>query len=93
MRRLFWLGIGAAVGVAGVRKLTRTAEAFTPQGIAGSFAGLGDTVRDFADDVKAAMREREHDLMDALGVNADGTPAGPPPDGEVAQRPAGGAAL
>lgn len=87
MRRLFWLGVGAALGVAAVRKVTRTAESFTPAGLAGSFAGLGDAARDFAADVRAAMRERETDLMDALGVNADGTAANATP----AERPSGGA--
>ncbi len=83
MKRIFWLGVGAAIGVAAVRKVTRTAESFTPKGLAGSFAGLGDVAREFADDVRSAMREREHELMDALGVNADGTPVEPPRGGAL----------
>jgi hypothetical protein len=83
MKRIFWLGVGATLGVAAVRKITRTAESFTPSGIAGSFAGLGDVAREFADDVRAGMRERERDLMDALGVDADGTPVEPPRGGAL----------
>jgi hypothetical protein len=70
MRRLFWLALGATVGVVVVRKITRTAQSYTPKGIAASFAGLGDSIRAFLDDVRDAMNEREDELLDALGVNA-----------------------
>jgi hypothetical protein len=83
MRRLFWLGIGVGVGVLVVRKLTRTAEAYTPQGIAASLqssaAGALDDVRSFVADVRAAMAEREEQIRQALiaelpveGVSAAG---------------------
>ncbi|WP_422774453.1 hypothetical protein ACN28C_17265 [Plantactinospora sp. WMMC1484] len=70
MRRLLWLGIGLAVGALVVRKLTRTAQAYTPQGIAGSVAesagGLVRSLRDFADDVRDGMAEREQQIHQAF---------------------------
>jgi hypothetical protein len=77
VKRLFWLALGATVGVLVFRKVRATAEHFTPRGIAGSVSGsvsrsmggLGDALRDFADDVRAAMTEREDELMSALGVD------------------------
>ncbi|MGN6243407.1 MAG: DUF6167 family protein [Motilibacteraceae bacterium] len=72
MKRLFWLGMGAAAGIYLARKVAQTAESFTPQGIATSLAEslaiLGDAVRDFADDVRAGSAEREALLVDALGI-------------------------
>jgi len=70
MRRLFWLGIGIGVGVLVVRKVTKTANAYSPAGLAdsarGSFAGLLDSVRDFIDDARLAMAEREEELLSGL---------------------------
>jgi hypothetical protein len=75
MRRLFWLGAGVAVGVLVVRKLTRTAESYTPAGLADSartsVSGLLESVREFADDVRTAMAEREDDLLTALATEGD----------------------
>lgn len=73
MRRVFWLGVGATIGVLAVRKVTKTAESFTPKGLSSSLSGLGHAVRDFADDVRHAMNEHEQELLAALGVDADGT--------------------
>ena len=79
MRRLFWLGLGAAVGVVAVRKLSRAVEAYTPQGIAASLqssaAGALDEARLFVSDVRAAMAEREEAIHAALGRpdDPDGT--------------------
>lgn len=73
MRRLFWLGLGVAVGVLVVRKLSRTAESLRPSGIAssvsGSLAGLAAAVRDFTDEVREGMAERESELMEGTGVD------------------------
>jgi len=73
MRRVFWLGIGVAVGGLVVRRITKTAEAYTPRGLASAVSGLGETVREFAADVRVAMAEREEEMLDALGVSGDGT--------------------
>jgi hypothetical protein len=75
MRRLFWLGVGVAVGALVVRKLVKTAESYSPAGLADSartsVSDLVETVREFADDVRAAMAEREEDLLAALTAEGD----------------------
>ena len=71
MRRLFWLTVGATAGVVAVRKVTKTAQAFTPSGLASSAGGIGDSIRYFADQVRAGMVEREAELRDALGIDGD----------------------
>ncbi len=73
MRRLFWLGIGLAVGGLVFRAATKKAQAFTPQGIAGSVqqsaVGLLDSVRTFVEDVREAMVEREQEIRSAFDDN------------------------
>ncbi|MBF9128973.1 hypothetical protein I0C86_08245 [Plantactinospora sp. S1510] len=77
MKRLLWLGIGLAVGALVVRKLTRTAQAYTPGGIASSLTesagGLVQAMREFADDVRDGMAEREQQIHEAFaeGVQFD----------------------
>jgi Family of unknown function (DUF6167) len=86
VRRLFWIAAGAAAGIYAVRRLQRTAESLTdslsPQGIAASLstalAELGAAIRDFSDDVRAAMAEREIELREALGLGDDESAAGRP---------------
>ena len=74
-RRLFYVALGATVGVLVVRKLTQAAQRVTPAGVqqslTGALTGLTDAVRDFSVEVRAAMAEREVELRDALGL--DGT--------------------
>ena len=65
-RRLFYIALGATAGVLIVRKLTATAERLTPGGIA---AGLGDAIRDFGEQVRLGMAEREDELRLALGID------------------------
>jgi len=86
MRRLFWVTLGATAGVLVVRRITRTAESYTPQGLAGAVASVGDGIRVFADEVRAGMAERESELRGALGLD-DG--AGPDADavGDLTGRP------
>jgi Family of unknown function (DUF6167) len=66
MRRLFWVALGAAAGVAIVRQVTKKAEAFTPSGIGRNLSGLGDRIRAFTEDVREGMAEREQELAAAL---------------------------
>ena len=79
MRRLFWLAMGITIGALLVRKLTQLAQKLTPRGMAtGLGAGLvelADAIRDFAADVRAAMREREAELRAATGLD-DSTGSG-----------------
>ena len=86
MRRLFWLGAGVAVGALVVRKLTRTAQSYTPAGLADSarttVSGLVEGLREIADDIRVAMAEREDDLMNALSTEGDVRGVLGPHDGE-----------
>jgi hypothetical protein len=70
MKRLFWLGVGLAVGAVVVRKATRTAQAYTPAGIASGLAqsagGLLESVRSFVADVRVGMAEREQQIYQAF---------------------------
>lgn len=70
MKRLFWLGVGVAAGVAATRKVSRTAHQATPAGLA---ENLGDAARElagaigaFGADVRAGMSERERELRDMV---------------------------
>lgn len=70
MKRLFWLGLGVATGVALTRKAGRTARQATPTGLA---SNLGDAVGElagaigsFGADIRAGMSEREQELRDMV---------------------------
>lgn len=70
MRRLFWIALGATVGVLVVRKVTKAAQSFTPDGVSRSFGSLADGIRELAQVVREGMDERERELRVALGVDA-----------------------
>ena len=74
-RRLFYITLGAVAGVLIVRKLTETAQRFTPAGVqqsvGGGLANLADAIRDFGEAVREGMSEREEELRTSLGL--DGT--------------------
>lgn len=74
MRRLFWIALGAGVGVYAVRQVRQAAERVAPPAIAGSVVGWA---RAFADDVRGAMAERESELRSALGLDGSGSGTGP----------------
>ena len=69
MRRVFWAALGAAAGVLVVRRLSRAANRWTPQGLAGRTSGLGERARALWDEVQAAAAEREAELRSALGLD------------------------
>ncbi|CAN5226809.1 hypothetical protein BH20ACT5_BH20ACT5_15110 [soil metagenome] len=73
MRRLFWVAMGATIGGLIVRKASRAAQQLTPAGVAGNLSEgireLGAAVRDFAEDVRSAAREREDELRDGVGLD------------------------
>lgn len=75
MRRLFWLGAGIAVGALVVRKLVKTAESYSPAGLADSartsVSDLVETAREFLDDIRAGMAEREEELLTAIAAEGD----------------------
>lgn len=72
---MFWLVMGITIGALVVRKLSRAAEKLTPSGMAGSIGAglsdLADSIRDFAEDVRDAMHDREAQLRESTGM--DGT--------------------
>lgn len=67
LRRLLWLGVGIGVGVAVVRVVTKR---FSPAGLAGqaqeSLGGLAASVRNFMDDFRDGMADREAEIRDAF---------------------------
>ncbi|HKG52501.1 MAG TPA: hypothetical protein VKB14_18885 [Actinomycetales bacterium] len=69
VRRLFWTTLGATVGVVVVRKLSRTAQSYTPEGLAQGLAGLGDGLREMAAVVRESMAQRDAELRLALGID------------------------
>ena len=74
-RRLFYIAMGAAVGVLVVRRATQAAQRFTPAGlqssVSGSMAGLTAAISEFTELVREGMAEREDELRVTLGL--DGT--------------------
>ncbi|MDQ6649779.1 MAG: hypothetical protein M3Z02_06645 [Actinomycetota bacterium] len=73
MRRLFYVALGATAGVLIVRKISKTAQAFSAGSIgdrlAGSAGGIGEAIREFAEQVVEAMNEREQVLRAELGLD------------------------
>jgi hypothetical protein len=72
-RRLFYIALGATVGVLVVRKASAAAQRFTPsgmsQGVVGALGGLGDAIRGFGEEVRLGMAEREAELREGLGLD------------------------
>jgi hypothetical protein len=67
MKRLFWVGVGVAVGVSATRKVNQFTQKATPAGIGTS---LGEGLRElgaglgaFGAEVRAGMAEREEELL------------------------------
>jgi hypothetical protein len=67
IRRVFYLSVGATLGVMAFRRLTSIADAMQPDHVARRVAG---GARGFALEVRSGMREREHELRTALGLDA-----------------------
>ena len=74
-RRLFYIAMGAAVGILVVQRATRAAQRFTPAGVqqsvAGGLSGLTAAISEFSELVREGMAEREDELRVTLGL--DGT--------------------
>ena len=73
-RRIFYIALGATVGVLVVRRLTAAAESLQPENVARRFVG---SVQGFAKDVRVGMAEREGELRTALGVDDSPKPVDP----------------
>lgn len=70
MKRLFWLGVGVAVGVYSTRRATAAAQRLTPAGIGANLADglreLGAGLGAFGAEVRAGMLDRERELNDLV---------------------------
>jgi len=74
-KRMIWVGIGIAVGVVVVRKLTKAAESVTPGGVAERVGGAGAEMKEsfkaFWADVSEAKQAKEAELFDAIERGED----------------------
>ncbi|WP_413756342.1 DUF6167 family protein [Streptomyces sp. MMBL 11-3] len=74
-RRTFWFTAGAAAGVWATTKVNRKIRQLTPESLAAQAANkaieAGHRIKDFALDVRDGMAQREAELGEALGLNAD----------------------
>jgi hypothetical protein len=69
MRRMFYVALGATVGVMVVRRATQAAQRWTPQGLVGQAGGVGERVAAWWEIVKDAAAVREAELREALGID------------------------
>ncbi|MDA1359972.1 hypothetical protein O1R50_10075 [Glycomyces luteolus] len=78
LKRMIWVGIGIAVGVIVVRKVTKAAESVTPGGVAERVGDAGAEMRasfkSFWADVSEAKQAKEAELFDAIERGEDITP-------------------
>ena len=81
------MALGATMGVLVVRRVSRAAQAYTPEGIGRSLTAAVDAVRELVDDVRAGMAERERELRVALGVEPGTMDAGSAPEPGAPRRP------
>ena len=65
-RRLFYIALGATVGVLVVRRVSAAAEQWQPENLAHR---LTVAVEDFLADVRQSMAEREDELRSSLGLD------------------------
>lgn len=78
LKRIIWVGIGIAVGVVVVRKVTKVAESVTPGGVAERVGDAGAEMKAsfkaFWADVSEAKQAKEAELFDAIERGEDVTP-------------------
>jgi hypothetical protein len=66
IKRVFWVALGASVGIIVVNRAAKTAKKLAPGAVPGRLAAAW---QDFTEDVRAAAAEREFDLYHTLGVD------------------------
>jgi hypothetical protein len=71
MRRLFYVAFGATAGVLVVRRVSRAANKWTPEGIAAQAGGAGERIAEWWAEVKVLAAQREAELREALGLDDD----------------------
>jgi hypothetical protein len=69
MRRVFYVALGATVGVMVVRKVGQAAQRWTPAGLAEQAGGVGGRVATWWEIVKDQATVREAELREALGID------------------------
>ncbi|MER7584966.1 DUF6167 family protein [Kitasatospora sp. NPDC097691] len=73
MARIFWMAVGAGAAVWAMKKANGAVQKLTPDSLSGTAARgalhLGDLAKQFAQDVRAGMAEREEQLKDDLGLH------------------------
>lgn len=73
IKRVFWVALGATVGIVVVNRATKAAKRLSPGGLADSAGAvpsrLASAWQDFTEDVRSAAAEREFDLYHTLGVD------------------------
>ena len=69
MRRLFYIAFGATAGVLVVRRVSKAANKWTPEGIAAQAGGAGERVAEWWAEVKVLAAQREAELREALGLD------------------------
>lgn len=85
IRRLFWLVLGAVLGVTGYRKATAIARSLRPAPRASALAGFAADVRE---GMAVYLEQQAGPPASALeGQRRRGLPAGRPAPGEVPPRP------
>ncbi|HTR68623.1 MAG TPA: hypothetical protein VMH41_00160 [Mycobacteriales bacterium] len=72
MRRLFYVALGATVGVLVVRKASEVAAKWSPSAIATQAGGVGGRLQQWWTVVQEGAAEREVELRDALGIDDEG---------------------
>jgi hypothetical protein len=76
VRRLFWVGVGAAAGAYVMRRFTETKQQLTPQGIGANLADglreLGAGLGAFGAEVRAGMADREQELTELVEQRTGG---------------------
>lgn len=81
MRRIFWIGVGAAAAYYGSKWLRRQREKITPENVAARAAerlgGVMELVRVSVEEGRRAAAEKEAEIRSSLGAPA--TRSGPRP--------------
>ncbi|HET9169950.1 MAG TPA: hypothetical protein VFN97_10950 [Actinospica sp.] len=73
IKRVFWVALGASVGIVAVNRASKAVKKLAPGSIAGSASGVPGRItaawQDFAEDVRSAAAEREFELYRTLAVD------------------------
>lgn len=73
MRRLFWVTLGAGLGVAATRRVTRATQQLTPAGVAqtlqNSAVGAMAAAREFVQDARTGAADRDAELRAGTGID------------------------